>query len=193
MIVLSLTSGGAMFTKLKPCLRWMIICAASFSPLALGQQNTATILGSITDSAGGSVAGAKITAVEAETGLTRASESDINGSYIIPLLPISQNYRLTVAAPGFKLFVRSQVAVQLNQNARVDARLEVGDVTESVQVTGDAPLVDTYSSAGGDVVESKRITELPLNGRNSLQLATLLPGVTYSQNPIALTGGDRSA
>ncbi|MCI0628258.1 MAG: Plug and carboxypeptidase regulatory-like domain-containing protein [Acidobacteria bacterium] len=112
---------------------------------------------------------------------------------MIPLLPISSKYKLTIEAPGFKSITRTGIALQLNQNARIDIQLELGDMTETVEVTAGAPLVDTYSSTGGDVVESKRITELPLNGRNPLQLASLLTGVTLSSNPVAITGGNRGA
>ncbi|HWB96044.1 MAG TPA: carboxypeptidase regulatory-like domain-containing protein [Bryobacteraceae bacterium] len=157
------------------------------------QQNTATILGTVADPSGAVIAEAKITAADERTGFSRSVTSDAGGAYLIPLLPIGNNYRVTVEATGFKTHVQSGITLQLNQNARVDIRLEVGSVSENVTVTAGAPLVDTYSSQGGDVVESKRITELPLNGRNPLQLATLLPGVTVSQNPTALTGGDRSA
>ena len=75
-------------------------------------------------------------------------------------------------------FEQRGIELQLNQNARIDAQLQLGNVAEKIQVTAGAPLVDTYSSEGGDVVEQQRIVELPLNGRNPLQLATLLPGVS---------------
>ncbi len=99
---------------------------------------------------------------------------------------------MSVEASGFKTFVQTGIVLQLNQNARTVIAMQVGSVSEQVQVEATVPLVDTVSSAGGDVVEQRRISELPLNGRNPLQLATLLPGVTVSSNPTALTGGDRA-
>ncbi len=171
----------------------LLLITAFASAIAFAQQNTATILGTVTDPSGSSIANAKVTATDDQTRFTRTVETDVAGNYLIPLLPIGPNYRISVEAAGFKSSVRSGIALQLNQNARVDIRMEVGSISESVEVNANAPLVDTYTSAGGDVVESRRITELPLNGRNPLQLATLLPGVTVSQNPTALTGGDRSA
>jgi len=156
------------------------------------QQNAATILGTVTDPSGAAIAGVKLTALGESTGFTRSAQSSGDGSFVIPLLPIGR-YRLSAEAVGFKTFTRTGIELQLNQNARFTVALEVGAVTESIEVAASAPLVDTTSSAGGDVVERKRISELPLNGRNPLQLASLLPGVTVSRNPVALTAGNRNA
>ncbi len=155
------------------------------------QVTTATILGTVTDPTGASVPRAKVTVTNDLTGFTRSSETASDGTYLISLIPIGESYRLTVDASGFRSFSRVGIGLQMNQNARVDAALQVGTTSETVEVSGGAPLVDTYSSAGGDVVERKRIVELPLNGRNPLQLATLVAGVTVSNNPTALTGGNR--
>lgn len=156
------------------------------------QQNTATILGSVTDSTGAAIAGATVAVTEESTSLQRSVKSGDDGRFLIPLLPIG-SYRMRVEATGFNAFVQTGIRLQLNQNARVDAALQIGSLTESIEITATVPLVDTYSAAGGDVVDSKRITELPLNGRNALSLATLLPGVTVSTVRTALTAGDRSA
>ena len=184
-------SQGATTSKSLP-----LLCLAALSlvlgPAAFSQQNTATLLGDVVDPSGAAIAGAQISVVEESTGLTRLAESNGDGAFTIPLLPIGR-YRVTVESPGFKRLVRSGIQLQLNQNARLQLPLELGDVAESVEVTAAVPLVDTVSSAGGDVVESKRLTELPLNGRNALSLASLLPGVTASRNPTAITGGNRGA
>lgn len=164
-------------------------CTAS---LLLAQQNTATLLGTVTDQSGAILPGAKVTISDELTGFTRSVETASTGEYLIPLLPVGKNYKVSVEVSGFKRFEQTGTVLELNQNARVDITMQVGNVSEDVEVQGSAPLIDTYSSAVGDVVDAKRITELPLNGRNPLQLATLLPGVTYSQNPTALTGGDRN-
>jgi carboxypeptidase family protein/TonB-dependent receptor-like protein len=156
-------------------------------------QNAATLVGSVTDSTGAIVPGAKVTASQPKTGFTRSIVTGSQGEYVLPLLPVGSDYQLSVQAAGFQPFVRSGITLELNQNARVDVQLNVGAVSQAVNVSGAAPMVDTYSVEGGDVVESKRIVQLPLNGRNVLQLAATLPGVSYSYNPPALTGGDRSA
>ncbi len=158
--------------------------------LVRAQQNAATIVGTVTDPTGAAIAGAKLTAKDDSTGFVRAAESDASGSFVIPLVPIG-TYRLTAEAAGFKLFTRTGIELQLNQNARIPIEMQVGTLAESIEVGAQAPLVDTVSSAGGEVVDRKRIAELPLNGRNPLQLATLLPGVSVSNNPTALTAGDR--
>ena len=177
--------------RFRLCLVGLLSVMLSWSGLA--QQNTATILGTLTDPSGAAIPGIKVTATDELTNYARSVQSASDGSYLIPLLPISSKYKLTIEAPGFKSITRTGIALQLNQNARIDIQLELGDVNETVEVTAGAPLVDTYSSTGGDVVESKRITELPLNGRNPLQLASLLTGVTLSTNPVAITGGNRGA
>jgi hypothetical protein len=139
------------------------------------------------------VANAKVTATGEQTGFTRTVQTDAAGTYTIPLLPIGTKYRLTIEAAGFKTFSLTGLELQLNQSARVPVTLDVGSVSESINVESSAPLVDTTTSAGGDVVETKRIQELPLNGRNPLQLASLLPGVSVSRNPVAITSGNRNA
>lgn len=175
------------------CLTSVLLLAGSASRLIWAQQNTATILGTVTDPSGASLPGAKVTATSEQTGFSRTVEADANGAYLIPLLPVGSKYRLTAEAAGFKSFSLTGLQLQLNQNARIPISLEVGTVAESIEVASSAPLVDTVSSAGGEVVETKRIAELPLNGRNPLQLASLLPGVTVSRNPVALTAGNRNA
>jgi len=166
------------------------------SMLALAQalaQNAATLLGGVTDTSGAAVPSATVTIAQPKTGFTRSIKTNAQGEYVLPLLPIGSDYGLTVQAPGFESFSQADITLQLNQNARVDVQLKVGTVSQSVNVTGAAPMVDTYTAEGGDVVEARRIVQLPLNGRNALQLAATLPGVSYSYNPPALTGGDRSA
>src|SRR5438093_8777030 len=101
-----------------------------------------------------------------ETGFSRSAISGADGQYLVPLLPIGDKYKLTVESAGFKTFIRSGIAVRLNQNVRIDVPLEIGAVAERVEVTGRAPLVDTHSATGGEIVESDRLNQLPLNGRN---------------------------
>src|SRR5258708_7307386 len=160
---------------------------------AYAQVNSATILGTVTDPTGAAVSGAKVTASNDATGFSRTAQSGSDGAFLIPLLPIGDRYRLTVEAAGFRSFARTGIELQLNQNARIDAQLQLGNISEKVEVSSGAPLVDTYSSEGGEVVEQRRIVELPLNGRNALQLATLLPGVTKAVIKTALDGGNRGA
>jgi hypothetical protein len=169
----------------------LLLCASALPITA--QVNTATILGTVTDPTGAAIASGKVTATNEATGFSRSVVSSTDGAYLIPLLPIGERYRVTVEASGFRMFVQTGIELQLNQNARVDAQLQLGNVSEAVEVAASAPLVDTYSSEGGEVVEQRRIIELPLNGRNALQLATLLPGVSRAIIKTALDGGNRAA
>ena len=126
------------------------------------------------------------------TGFTRGAETDTDGSYLLPLLPIGDRYKVTVEASGFKAFVRTGILLQLRENVRVDAQLQIGQVSDSIEVTGVASLVESYSTVRGEVIENKRITELPLNRRNPLQLAALVTGVTSISTRIALDAGNRN-
>lgn len=171
----------------------MLALGLAFPLILSAQVNTGTILGNVTDPSGAVVANAKITATNEDTGFTRATESLADGSYLIPLLPIGPKYKVEAETPGFKSFSRTGIELQLNQNVRIDIHVQVGATTESVQVNEQTPLVDTQSAVGGEVVESRRMTELPLNGRNPLQLAGLVPGVAALGTVATIDLGNRAA
>jgi hypothetical protein len=108
--------------------------------------------------------------------LTRDAASDSAGKYILTLLPPGE-YTLSVEAAGFRKLVQSGITLQINQQAQVDLTLQLGQVSETVEVTGQAPLLESESSSLGTVVNQQLVNQLPLNGRNFIQLATLSPGV----------------
>ena len=143
----------------------IFLCLAG---VAYAQVNTGTILGTVTDPTGAAVGGAKVIATDPLTSFSRTVVSGVDGSYLIPLLPVSDQYRISVEAVGFKSFARTAVVLQLNQNVRIDVQMQLGTLAESVEITAATPLVDTYSSAGGDVVERRRIVDLPLKDRKSV-------------------------
>ncbi|MBI3281704.1 MAG: TonB-dependent receptor, partial [Acidobacteria bacterium] len=124
------------------------------------------------------VKGAKVTATERATGVVRAVETNETGNYSLPLLPVG-NYDLRVELEGFKTELVSDIRVETAAQVRQNFRLEVGSVTESVQVSAQAVLLTTENATTGGVIENKRIIELPLNGRNVAQLAVLVPGVQF--------------
>jgi outer membrane receptor protein involved in Fe transport len=157
------------------------ICAA---------QGTGNIHGTIADPTGLPVAGAKVSAMLVSRNLERTVNSGTAGEYVFPLLPVGE-YHVTVEAQGFKTFHRQGVSLTANQNVRIDASLDVGSVSESVQVTAEAPLVDSRSSVVGTLIDERRVLDLPMNGRNVIALASLLPGVTSVSAPQTFTG-DRS-
>src|SRR5207244_414055 len=129
------------------------------------------------DPAGAAVNGAMVTATNLETNLKRTMTTGAEGSYNFTLLTVG-NYDIAVEAQGFKRYNQQRIELQVVEKVRVDFNLEVGEVTERVTVTSEPPLVDTASSTLGKVVEEKRILDLPLNGRNFLQLGVLQAGVT---------------
>ncbi len=136
------------------------------------------ITGEVRDATGASVPGANITATNTATNAIRTSATNEVGLYAFPSL-IPGNYRVRVEAPGFKSVTRTNIELQVQQVARIDFTLEVGQLTEAIEVKANAALLATEDATVGTVIENKRIVELPLNGRNFLQLVALSPNVTY--------------
>jgi Carboxypeptidase regulatory-like domain len=139
-------------------------------------QTTGTIYGRVNDSSGATITAATVTVRNLETDYTRTAVTDAEGAYSFTLLSVGK-YSITVEAKGFRPYEQKGLELQVAANLRVDIRLEVGQLTEGVNVTGEAPQVDTASATLGKVVEERRIVELPLNGRNFLQLGVLQTGV----------------
>jgi hypothetical protein len=151
---------------------WLLIPGARLAHA----QGTGAIHGAVTDASSAAVPNAKVTAVLGDRGATRTVATDTQGGYVLPSLPIG-SYSVRVEVPGFKTFVQSGVELSANENARVDAVMEIGNATESISVTGEALLVDSRSSAVGTLIDSRRVVDLPTNGRNIISLAGVLPGV----------------
>ncbi len=154
---------------------------------AFAQSFTGRIVGTVTDSSGGLVGAAQIKATEVATNRTVVTTTNSDGNFALNELPRGE-YSLEIAAPGFKNSLRKGVQLAIGQQARVDVRLEVGSVSESVEVVADASLLETVDSVVGKVVDNKRITELPLNSRNVFSLLYLTPGVTGSVSSTYSTG-----
>ena len=151
--------------------------ALLLSLLLFAQQNTAAITGRVLDASGAAVPGATIVAKNVQTGLERSIMTDENGTYTIPLLPIGQ-YDVSAELSGFKKAVKTGIVLQVAQQARLDLVLEVGQQSETVEVTAAVPLTQTESSSIGAVIDNRKVVELALNGRNFFQLALLVPQVT---------------
>ena len=134
------------------------------------------ILGTVTDPTGAVVANAAVTITQPATGLTRAITADTSGNYEVRYL-LPGEYNVEVKAQGFRAERRTGIVIQIGQQARIDFQLQVGNVVETVEVTGAAPLLVTENATLGEVVGPERILNLPLNGRNFAQLAVLTPGV----------------
>ncbi len=143
------------------------------------QSFTGAILGTVLDSTGAHVPGAIVTVINAGTNARYEVRTDAAGSYAAQLLPPGI-YKVEASAAGFKKFLQDGITLQIQQQARLDITLTVGEVTESVMVSADAALLETASSTIGKVVDNKRIVNLPLNTRNVYGLIFLTPGVAGS-------------
>src|SRR5262245_27362789 len=163
--------------RLSNVVACLAILLLLWAPVLQAQAVSGTILGSVQDSTGASVPGAIITIVNSETGLTRSATTDSLGEYNVPSLPPG-TYSVSGEMRGFKKVALSGVRLNVDQKARVDLKLEVGDVTESVRVDAAVPLVQTDSSELGATVNETQVKELPLNGRDFVQLTRLIPGVS---------------
>ena len=146
------------------------------STVLLCQTSTSLIEGTVTDASGAAVPNAKVSVTLANTDTTYHTITNQNGNYVIPNIRPGE-YNLTVEAQAFKRAVRTGIRIEAAQSARADMVLAVGEVKESVSVSADVTTVDTYTAAINETVDTKRIEDLPLNGRQALQLQTLLPGV----------------
>ena len=156
----------------------VILALMGFASNTFAQDITARIDGQVTDPAGAVVTNATITLTNTKTGDVRTIQSGDNGSFTLALVPPG-TYDLSVKAQGFKEYLSKSLELSVNDRKTINIPLETGAVTESVTVTAEAPLIQTTPTVG-DVVENRRVVELPLNNRNFMQLLTLVPGVTGS-------------
>jgi outer membrane receptor protein involved in Fe transport len=156
-----------------------LLCAVA----AQAQSPTGEISGVVKDNTGAVVPGAQLSLVNQNTGEARSVESNEAGEYRLPLLPVGV-YQLTAQRDGFKASLRRDLELNALQSLRVDFALEVGAVGETVTVTAQAPLVDTRSTIQGMLIDDRRVKDLPLNGRNAIDLAQLDPGVTFASTTI---------
>ncbi len=160
---------------------FLVLCLASFVFPLSAQEGTAALNGRITDPGGLAIDGAKIQAVNVNTNASYASESNEVGLYTFPTLPPG-TYRISVQKQGFEQIVKPGVELHVSDVIAINFALAVGSVTQSVTVEAGAPLVETTASSLGSLVNDQKITELPLNGRNYLDLSLLQPGVSKNQN-----------
>lgn len=160
------------------CLASLLLLAGFGAPASLAQTTATEILGLVKDSSGAVVAGAQITITRVATGLHLTKMTDQSGEYVFPLLEIGQ-YTVRAEKAGFRAQTVTELRLETQQKARVDFALSVGNVTESVEVVATGAVLETENSTVGQVIENKRIVDLPLNGRNLIHLAAMVPGVQY--------------
>jgi Carboxypeptidase regulatory-like domain/TonB-dependent Receptor Plug Domain/TonB dependent receptor len=165
-----------------------VVLTLTASTLLFGQAGSGTISGSVFDPGGAAVAGATVVAQNEGTGFRRESAVTSSGEFsLIGLQPGA--YTVTVERQGFKKSTTKDLKLQVDQVVRLEVKLEVGDVSQVVEVTGQAALLNTEQSSTGSVVDRQKIIDFPLNGRNFVQLGLLLPGVNTGDGGSSSGGG----
>jgi hypothetical protein len=159
----------------------------------MAQVSTSTILGTVTDQSRANVPDVQVKITDVGTGFEWTTTTDANGNYIVENLKPGQ-YKIAANKAGFKEKTTTGITVLVGQRARFDIEMEVGEVTQQIEVQAATPVIETDSSTVGKVITTKDVLELPLNGRNFLQLAVLTPGVQpYEVSYMDYTGGAISA
>ena len=148
-------------------------------PSAWAQGTSAQLVGRIADPSGAAVPGVDVKIENTDTGFTRQTTTAENGAYAFPLLPPG-NYKLTTGKDGFRPQSRTGINLAVDQVARLDLELEIGAMTQEVSVTATAPLLEQETSALGQVIDNRKIQNIPLNGRSAFRLVTLTPGIMTS-------------
>jgi outer membrane receptor protein involved in Fe transport len=157
-----------------------IIYLVALAVATLSAQTTATIFGTVYDTSGTPMPNAGITATNVETNVGRKGVTATDGSYSLTFLPIG-TYKVEIDAAGFKKFEQTGIILEVNRNARVDAKLQLGNVSETVEVTADAAQIETSRPAVGFTIQNEDIENLPLVNRDVYSLLTLTPGVDLTQ------------
>ncbi len=165
-------------------LLWALLMAAMFPFQSFSQINTATIAGSVTDPSDASVQGATVIVESVANGARRETQTNSDGAFSIPLLQPGK-YDVTITKEGFRTFKNSAVDLVIEQVANLKVALQLGATSQAVTVTGEVPLVETSTASLGTVIGEKETADLPLNGRQFVQLLQLAPGtvpITVSQS-----------
>jgi Carboxypeptidase regulatory-like domain len=178
---------------LKRALLVVVFCSFAFSmcPLLHGQA-TGSLSGTVSDKAGAVLSGATVKATSQATGLFREAKTDDSGHYLIPLLPVS-NYTIRVESQGFRTTEQKDIRLQVDEHREIDFGLAPASVSTTVEVNATEVAVETSNPSLGQVITSEQVAELPLNGRDFVQLATLTPGTTQETNPGSFFNGGPSS
>ncbi|MBI3682242.1 MAG: TonB-dependent receptor [Acidobacteria bacterium] len=160
-----------MKVQLAVCSAWLMLTATSF-----GQTFYGSIVGAVTDASGSAVPQAGVTLTNLGTADRRAQQTDAAGIYqFVNLVP--GQYKVEVEKSGFRRFSREPITVEVQSAVRIDVPMQIGDVTQTIEVNAQTPLLQTENSSLGQVVEARKVLEMPLNGRNVFGLVALIPGV----------------
>ena len=165
-----------------------VVFLLAWSSIALGQTTFGRVAGTVTDPSGASLPNARVVLANVGTTEQRTAVTDSTGSYeFVNLTP--GTYRLDVELAGFKHFTRDPIVVEVQQTASVDVTMELGMVTQTVKVTAQTPLLQAETSSLGQVIETRQVNELPLNGRNAMNLVALAPSVVPQGEALGATTG----
>jgi len=160
------------------CRSRLLVSLAALAGISLARADvTGAILGTVADPSGGVIVAARVSLRNQNTGLARAASTDQNGNYQFLQVPVGQDYVVEVEASGFQKGVQSGIGLQVNQSFRADFQLQVGTAAQSVEVSAAMMQVETTSTQLGDVIDSQKMTTLPLNGRSYIDLLGLQAGV----------------
>jgi hypothetical protein len=178
--------GEIMLTKR---LLLVVFCSLIFpvSPLLYGQA-TGSFSGTVSDKTGSVVSGATVTAASQGTAVSRTAKTDASGHYLIPLLPVA-DFTIRVESQGFGTVEQKDVRLQVDEQREVNFTLTPASVTSTVEVNATEVVVETATPTLGQVITSQQVADLPLNGRDFVQLATLTPGTTQETNPNSFFNG----
>ncbi|MGP0018939.1 MAG: carboxypeptidase regulatory-like domain-containing protein [Candidatus Sulfotelmatobacter sp.] len=173
------------------CAVLLVLLVCLFSPLLHGQA-TGSFSGTVSDNSGAVLAGAKVTVIAQATNASREALTDDTGHFLIPLLGVA-DYTIKVDAKGFKPSEARNVRLQIDEHRELDFKLVPASVSTSVEVNATEVAVETANPTLGQVITAEEVAELPLNGRNFVQLATLTPGTTASTSPVSFFNGAASS
>ncbi|WP_180539174.1 TonB-dependent receptor [Nevskia soli] len=178
--------------KSRVCLATAVCLTLLFLAPSLMGQATSSISGTVTDATGSVLSGAKVTVAAESIGLTRDVTTDASGHFVVPLLPLG-NYVVRVSMQGFQNTESRDIRLQVDEQREIDFKLALSSVQQNVEVVANAVAIETVNPTLGQVINSQQVAELPLNGRDFVQLATLTPGTVQETNPNSFFNGGPSS
>ena len=168
----------------------VLLLAAAYTP-AMAQEVSAGITGIVTDPSGASIVAVNITVTDLDRGLSYSTQTNEAGNYALPRIPPGR-YEFRAQSEGFRTVVQPEIVLEVNQRARIDISMELGAVTEVVEVSAAGPLLQTEKTELGAVITGEQTVDMPLPSRNFIAMTLLVPGVTTT-NPASFNNARRSA
>src|SRR4029077_4546957 len=170
--------------KLTGLLALIVIATATLA----AQTFRGGIVGTVTDKSGAAIPNAHVTVVSGETGLVRSTETDSEGNYTFTELPLGV-YEGHVVKPAFRTQAMKDVQVSVSVNQRANFQLAVGDVTQTIEMTSETPLIDTTGNTVGGTIEVVQVVDLPVNGRDFIKILGLVPGSSADASAVSDSAG----